>query len=72
MKHEPLFGCDIKWLEDRNIINEQGNEQKDKVIINYCNTHKVELCRCGHEWGKHPFHNEIPNIDRLIKAVFKN
>lgn len=48
--HNEAKGCKI--------IHEYRVERAPKdstspVIIDKCETHDVELCRCGVEWGKH-------------------
>ena len=45
-KHTKQKNCQVHLLR----IEKIGN---NLLKIYYCETHKVEICRCGSEWGKH-------------------
>lgn len=50
-------------------VSVKGRAGKTKQVLKefffdglYCKDHKIKICRCGYEFGKHPF-----TIERLAK-----
>ena len=45
-KHSKSKGCTVHFLRKEYI-------EKNIVCVHICDTHQVEICRCGMEWGYH-------------------
>lgn len=45
-KHNKSKGCQVHFLRKEYI-------EKNIINIHFCETHRVEICRCGMEWGYH-------------------
>ena len=45
-KHNQEKECEIRFLKKEYVLN-------NIINIFFCETHGVELCRCGMEWGWH-------------------
>ena len=51
--HNPKFGCK---LINKSLKNKASKYSKG-IPAGYCQTHEVDICRCGWEWGHHPMYN---------------
>ena len=51
MRHDIVSGCKTSFLRKE----VRDPKKPDGVVLIFkCHTHDVEICKCGHEWGKHP------------------
>ena len=69
MKHDRVSGCKTKFLRKE----ERDSEKQDGIVlIFFCENHKVEICRCGYEWGKHPAKEiQTEYLERFLDKIFK-
>lgn len=56
--------CGLRLLRKERILNKNKKQRAGIIKVYYCDTHRLELCRCGLEWGRHEEYYILKNKEK--------